>query len=117
MHGTKMVAKRDRTPIPCPAPSKTVETRSESAVFKAEKRDGRAGEIRTRGLLVPNQALCRAKLPPAAAAGKIQTDNRSSAPEASIALTARARWLYRAFSSGLISPNVRPVSGTRKTGS
>src|SRR5438067_5479432 len=25
---------------------------------------GRAGEIRTRGLLVPNQALCRAKLPP-----------------------------------------------------
>src|SRR5712664_4323651 len=29
------------------------------------KRRGRAGEIRTRGLLVPNQALCRAKLPPA----------------------------------------------------
>ena len=27
--------------------------------------DGRAGEIRTRDLLVPNQALCRAKLPPA----------------------------------------------------
>ena len=26
---------------------------------------GRAGEIRTRDLLVPNQALCRAKLPPA----------------------------------------------------
>src|SRR5216684_1778469 len=32
--------------------------------FKVSKRDGRAGEIRTRGLLVPNQALCRAKLPP-----------------------------------------------------
>src|SRR4029077_7743603 len=79
--------------------------------------NGRAGEIRTRGLLVPNQALCRAKLPPAAAAGEIQTDRRSSAPEASIALTARARWLYRAFSSVLISPNVRPASGTRNTGS
>ncbi len=49
--------------------------------------------------------------------GVIQTDRRSSAPEASIALTARARWLYRAFSSGLISPNVRPASGTRNTGS
>src|SRR5712692_5345448 len=33
--------------------------------FRVSKRDGRAGEIRTRGLLVPNQALYRAKLPPA----------------------------------------------------
>src|ERR1700716_2140526 len=41
-----------------------VETRSKSTVFRVYKRDGRAGEIRTRGLLVPNQALCRAKLPP-----------------------------------------------------
>src|SRR6266567_5007355 len=49
---------------------------------------GRAGEIRTRGLLVPNQALCRAKLPPVSGTptphtlalspegrGDIQTDN------------------------------------------
>jgi hypothetical protein len=104
-------------PIPRQAPSKTVETRSKSAVFKVSKRDGRAGEIRTRGLLVPNQALYRAKPPPDAVLPEIQTDRRSSAPEASIALTARARWLYRAFSSGLISPNVRPASGTRNTGS
>jgi hypothetical protein len=55
--------------------------------------------------------------PPLRGEGVIQTDRRSSAPEASIALTARARWLYRAFSSGLISPNVRPDSGTRNTGS
>src|SRR4029077_17225098 len=40
-------------------------TRSKSAVFEVSKCAGRAGEIRTRGLLVPNQALCRAKLPPA----------------------------------------------------
>src|SRR5216684_2624079 len=40
--------------------------------------------------------------------GVIQTDKRSSAPEASIALTARARWLYRAFSSGMISPPHSP---------
>ncbi len=104
-------------PTARPAASQTVEMRSKSAVFNAEKRDGRAGEIRTRGLLVPNQALYRAKPPPDVAALVIQTDRRSSAPEASIALTARARWLYRAFSSRLISPNVRPASGTRKTGS
>src|SRR5713226_9394183 len=52
-------------PAPRPTPSQTVETRSKSTVFGAQKRYGRAGEIRTRGLLVPNQALYRAKLPPA----------------------------------------------------
>ena len=31
--------------------------------------------------------------------------------------TALARWLYRRFSSGFISPNVLPVPGTRKIGS
>src|SRR5712691_7815044 len=104
-------------PTPRPAPSQAAETRSKSAVFSDDKRVGRAGEIRTRGLLVPNQALYRAKLPPALTAGEIQTDKRSSAPDASIALTARARWLYRAFSSSAISPNVLPASGTRNTGS
>src|SRR5260370_17517746 len=79
---------------------------------RCDERDGRAGEIRTRGLLVPNQALYRAKLPPALTAGEIQTDNRSSAPAASNARTARARWLYWAFSSGAISPNVLPPSRT-----
>src|SRR6266851_6437372 len=32
---------------------------------RPQNKRGRAGEIRTRGLLVPNQALYRAKLPPA----------------------------------------------------
>src|SRR5712691_1909113 len=44
-------------PTPCPTSSQTVETRSKSAVFSAQKRGGRAGEIRTRGLLVPNRRL------------------------------------------------------------
>ena len=52
-------------PTSRPTPSQTVKTRSESAVFSTAKERGRAGEIRTRGLLVPNQALYRAKLPPA----------------------------------------------------
>src|SRR5216683_4605516 len=52
-------------PTPRPTPSKAAVTRSKSAIFSAQKRVGRAGEIRTRGLLVPNQALYRAKLPPA----------------------------------------------------
>src|SRR5579872_4498687 len=54
-------------PTPRPAPYQAAETRSEPAILGAQKLIGRAGEIRTRGLLVPNQALCRAKLPPACA--------------------------------------------------
>src|SRR5260370_23978442 len=47
----------------------------------------------------------------------IQPDRRSSAPDSSMARTARARSLYRRFSSGGISPHVFPVPGTRKIGS
>jgi hypothetical protein len=42
---------------------------------------------------------------------------RSRAADSSRARTARARWLYRRFSSGDISPKVFPVPGTRKIGS
>src|ERR1700693_6165896 len=47
-----------RGPRPFTLASQTVDMRSKSAVFSDDKRDGRAGEIRTRGLLVPNRT-CR----------------------------------------------------------
>ena len=84
---------------------------TKAAVFTISKERGRAGEIRTRGLLVPNQALYRAKLPPASRIALRNLRGRREALNCLARERKRALILDRSSASSACSEAARLRSG------